>query len=144
MPAFANTKSFEDAVIIEIVNGQGVVTLSKRSRTADFTQFIHIGKLLKAEANRQKIIEETLADKLCCSQDAISRMYGNPDIDTMRLIDTSYVLNYDFIRNIYLPYMAVNENEMIANECISDPCTIKFKPKIISVILYFRAGDRQR
>ena len=61
-------------------------------------------------------------------------MYQSPDIDTERLILMSYALRYDFIRNIYLPYISVGENEMIANECISDPCTIRIDAKTVSIM----------
>jgi len=133
MRSFANTKHFADEVIVKVVNGQLSVTPSKRSRTADFTNHIHIGKISKEEAKRLKMLD-LLPRLLNTSQSAINRMFNNPDIDTARLVWLSYLLNCDFIRNVYLPCMAVNENEMIANDSISDSFTIKINPKTVSVI----------
>ena len=91
MPPFPNTKHFEDEVTIEINNGQFSITPSKRSRTADFTKYIHIGKILKAEAKKQQIID-LLPQIFCCSQSAINRMFNSPDIDMVRLVEMSYLL----------------------------------------------------
>jgi hypothetical protein len=134
MPVFGKLQSFEDEVIININDEQMTITPSKKNRTADFIQTIHIGQLLKAEAEKQNISAEFLAEIHCCTKSAIYRMYDNPDINTEVLISMSYTLNYDFIRNIYLPYMCVDENEVIANECIPNFCTIKGNPHAISVI----------
>ena len=120
-----NTKPFEDEVIIKIIKEQITLVPSKRSRTTEFLQSIHIGKLLKMEAKKQNITEKTLSNILYCSQSTVSRIFDSPDIDTNRLILMSYKLKYDFIRNIYLPYMAVNENEMSASNWISDDWIIK-------------------
>ena len=133
MPSFGKLDYFNDEVIIKRIDGQICMIPSKRSRTADFTQNIHIGKLLKAEVDKQKMTEETLSEMCCYSQSTISRAFGKLDIDTVLLIRASYALNYDFIRNIYLPYMAVDENEMIANDCIADPFIITIKPKVITI-----------
>jgi hypothetical protein len=140
MPLFGNTEPCEDEVVIKIIDGQLSMIPAKESRTTDFLQSIHIGKLLQAEATKQNLQEEFLSEILCREQSAVSRMYGNSDIDMARLIEMSYVLNYDFIHNIYIPYMAVNEKEIIVNDCISDPCTIKFNPKTISVITEEKTG----
>lgn len=135
MPQFKNTKPhYEDEVIIKTDGGQIAIILSKKSRTTDFLQFIHIGALLHREAKEQKMTEESLADILCCTQGAISEMFHHTDIDMYRLIRMSYILNYDFIRNIYLPYMCVNPTEMIANDCIADLQVMKITPKTISII----------
>jgi len=135
MPQFKNTKPhYEDEVIIKTDGGQIAIILSKKSRTTDFLQFIHIGALLHREAKEQKMTEESLADILCCTQGAISEMFHHTDIDMYRLIRMSYILNYDFIRNIYLPYMCVNPTEMIANDCIADLQVMKITPKTISIV----------
>jgi hypothetical protein len=139
IPLFGNVKYFEDEVVIDIIDGQISMIPSKRSRTADFTKHIHIGSLLKIETAKQGM-QEILQGILHCTQSAISKVFDKPDIDTKRLIWLSYILNYDFIRNIYLPYMAVNENEMLANDCISDPCRIKIKPEKISIITEEQMG----
>jgi len=139
MPFFGNSKSFEDKVRIKIDDGQISMTLSKKSRTADFTENIHIGKLLKAEAKKQSM-QDALPEILFCSQNAVNRMFDNPDIDTGRLIWMSDILDYDFLRNIYLPYMAVNKEEMIANDCISDTCNVEIEPKAISIITENQMG----
>ena len=131
MPSFGKPKQFDDKVIIRIIDGQTCVIPSTKSKTADFTQDIHIGKLLQAEAKRQNM-QDALPDILYCSQSAVNRMFYNPDIDTGRLIWMSYILDYDFIRNIYLPCMAVNE-KMTANDCIADPCIITIKPNTITI-----------
>ena len=139
MSSFDNTIYYEDAVIIDFRNGITIIP-SKKSRTADFTQNIHIGNLLKAEVDRQKMKEEPLSKMCCCSQSTISRSFDKPDIDTELLIRASYALNYDFIRNIYMPYMAVNEDERIANDCIADIQTIKITLKTISIITEKQIG----
>jgi hypothetical protein len=139
MPMFANTKHFEDEASLDIIDGQAVITLSKKSRTTDFLQSIHIGHILKAEAKRQGI--QDLLPNLCyCSQSVINRIFGNPDIYIEDLIQMSYILQYDFLRNIYLPYMAVDKNEMIANECITSPCRFKIKPKTLSIFTEKQIG----
>jgi len=66
---------------------------------------------------------------------AVNRIFDNADIDTERLIWMSYILDYDFLRNVYLPYMAVNKDEIIANDSIFDLRSIRFKPEIISVVM---------
>ena len=134
MPVFDNSVTYEDEVIIKIIDKQTSISIAKGSKNTDFLKFIHIGKILKAEAIKQNISEENLATILCCSQSAISRIFHNPDIETERLMKLSYALNYDFISNIYLPYMVVNENTMTSNDCISDYCIIKINPKTISLI----------
>jgi len=139
MPSFGNYKPVEDEININIDDGQISMILSKKSRTADFTQDIHIGKLLKAEAKKQNM-RDALPNIFSCSQSAVNRMFDNPDIDMERLVWMSYILNYDFLRNVYQPYMAVDENEMIANECIAEPCIIKINPKTASIITENRIG----
>jgi len=79
-------------------------------------------------------MRDTLPKLLSCSESAINRMFDNPDIDTARLVKLSYLFNCDFIRNIYMPYMVVDEHETIANDCISDTCTFKIMPNAISII----------
>jgi hypothetical protein len=134
MPLFEDSEPYEDDVIIKIIDNQIFINQAKGCRSTDFLKSIHIGKILKTETIKQHISEENLATIICCTQSAISRMFHNPDIDIERLIKISYKLNYDFIRNIYLPYMSVNEDTMTSNECISDGCIIKINPKTISVI----------
>jgi len=134
MPLLGKPEHFEDKVIIKIIEGKICLIPSKRSRTADFTQNIHIGNLLKAEAKRQKMTEETLSEMCLSTQSTMSRALGKPDIDTELLIRASYALNYDFLRNVYLPCMAVKENEMIANDYIDDPCIITIHSKTINSI----------
>ena len=134
MSEFKNSELFEDEIIIEIINGQLFLIPSKKSKTATFTQSIHIGNILKKGVRKQNIPKEILQEFLCCSQSAINRMFLNPDIDIERLILMSYALNFDFIYNIYLPYMATNESKMIANECISGSCIIKINTKTVFII----------
>ena len=143
MPSFGKLEHFRDEVIIKIIEGQIYVIPSKRSRTADFTQDIHIGNLVKTEAKKQNMHEEILSKMCCCSQSTISRAFDKPDVDTELLIRASYALNCDFIRNIYLPYVAVNDTKMIANECIVNPFIIAISPKIITVTAGNRMGIYQ-
>jgi hypothetical protein len=133
MPMFANTKHFEDEVTLDVIDGQAVITLSKKSRTTDFLQSIHIGHILKAEAKKQGI-QDLLPNFCYCSQSVINRIFGNSDIYMDDLIQMSYVLKYDFLRNVYLPYMAVNKDEMIANDCVDSPCSFKIKPEMLSIL----------
>ncbi|MCL1851169.1 MAG: hypothetical protein FWF70_07215 [Bacteroidetes bacterium] len=134
MPLFENSEYYEDDVIIKIVDNQVFINPAKGSRNPDFLKSIHIGKILKTETLKQHISEENLAPVICCTQSAISRIFHNHDIDIERLIKISYKLNYDFIRNVYLPYMSVNGNIMTSNDCIFDNCIIKINPKTISII----------
>ena len=134
MPVLKNTETSDDEIIIKIINEQVVIIPSKKIRTSEFLQSVHIGKILKKEVKYQKITEEALSKVLCCTQSTVSRIFTHPDIDIERLILLSYKLNCDFIRNIYLPFMAVDENEMITNDIISDGCSIKINPKAVSII----------
>ncbi|MCL2042474.1 MAG: hypothetical protein FWG84_10640 [Bacteroidales bacterium] len=84
--------------------------------------------------------EETLSKMCLSTQSTMSRALGKPDIDTELLIRASYALNYDFLRNVYLPYMAVNENEIIANGCIAAPCVFTIEPKMIEVVTEKQEG----
>jgi len=140
MLEFENLKLFEDEVTIKIIDSQASIVLSKRSKTAAFTQSIHIGSILKMETKKQQVSKKILSEILCCSQSAIDRMFLKPDIDTKRLILMSFILKYNFIHNIYMPYMAVNENEMNANDCISEFCTIIIKPKTVSIFNRIQTG----
>jgi hypothetical protein len=125
IPPFGKTEHDEDAVIIKIIDGQPSMSLSKKSRTTDFLQSIHIGVLLHKKAKKQNMTEEFLSEILPYTQDTISRMFNNPDIDTERLIWMSYALNYDFLRNVYLPYICVNKPEITDNNSITDFRSIK-------------------
>jgi hypothetical protein len=132
MPLFDNHTVSEDEMFISIQNGQATIIPSKRCRTADFTQLIHIGNLLKDETERQNISRKHLSKILCCEISAIRRMFLNPNIGMERLVKMSYILNYDFIRRVYMPYMAVNKSEPIANDYISD-ALITINPKTVSI-----------
>jgi len=134
MPLFKNTKTTDDEVIIKIINKQIVLIPAKKVRTTEFLQSIHIGRILKKESKIQKVTEKTLSNVLRCTQSTVNRIFSYPDIDIERLILMSYKLNYDFIRNIYLTYMAIDENEMIANDIILDGCIVKINLKTVSII----------
>jgi ribosome-binding protein aMBF1 (putative translation factor) len=134
MPLLGNTESFADEIKIIIINEQVSIIPSKRSRSAHFLSSIHIGKIIKQEIQKQNIMEKTLSDTLSCSQSTVSRIFSEPDIDIERLILFSYQLDYDFIRNIYLPYIGVDEKEMIANDMLSNTCEISINSKSASVI----------
>jgi len=134
MPLLMNTETNDDEIIIKIKKDNVVVTPSKKIRTTEFLQFIHIGKILKEESKKQKVSETTLSNIIYRTQSTVSRIFKDSDIDIERLILSSYYLNYDFIRNIYLPFMAVDTNKMIANDIIFEGCTIKVNPKKVSII----------
>jgi len=134
MPLLKNSEMYEDEIINKVENEQLVVIPSKKVRTSEFLPFIHIGNILKKESKIQKVTETTLSKVICRTQSTTSRIFKYPDIDIERLILISFKLNFDFIRNIYLPYMAVDENDTIANDIFSDECIIKINPKKITII----------
>ena len=123
----------EDEVTIKIVKEQISLIPAKKQRAFYFLQSIHIGELVKREAKQQNVTEVELANALFCSPSTISRIFYEPDIDTERLIRLSEKLKYDFIGNIYLPYMAINEPKTIANDFITNECIISVKPQQITV-----------
>jgi len=79
MPSFGNTIHYDDEAIIENIDGQLSMILSKKNRTASFTENIHIGELLKAETKKQSM-QDALSNIFNCSQSAVNHNCPNNSI----------------------------------------------------------------
>lgn len=63
---------------------------------------IYIGKLIKERVDELQIPYSKFARMINCSRAGLYRIFENKSIDIERLVCISNVLEYDFIREIYL------------------------------------------
>lgn len=63
---------------------------------------IHIGSLIKQRLDESNISYKEFARQINCERQSLYYLFGCKSIDIDRLILISKVLNFDFIRNIYL------------------------------------------
>jgi hypothetical protein len=60
--------------------------------------FMHLGKLIRAELRRQEREVTWLANKLCCDRTNIYKIFSRKSIDTDLLFRISEVLDFNFMR----------------------------------------------
>lgn len=63
---------------------------------------VHVGRLIKAEMERQERTPSWLARHIGCDRTNVYRIYDRQSIDTELLLRISRVLHYDFFAKISL------------------------------------------
>ncbi|MDR0828706.1 MAG: hypothetical protein LBN95_01145 [Prevotellaceae bacterium] len=65
---------------------------------------IHIGKLIQQKVKEKKISITDFADKICCVRENVYHIFKSPTIDIRKLEHISNVLDYDFVKDVYLKH----------------------------------------
>lgn len=65
---------------------------------------IYIGKLIQQKIDEQHLTYSEFARMIHCSRTTLYSIFNSKSIDTERLMYISKVLDYDFIREIYLKH----------------------------------------
>jgi len=66
------------------------------------TEPIHIGSIIRRVLDESGMSYTEFAHRISCERQSLYYLFGCQSIDINRLLLISKVLNYDFIRNVYL------------------------------------------
>jgi len=61
---------------------------------------IHIGKLIQDKMEKDRRSVNWLANELCCTRANVYKIFDKSNIDIVRLLRISRVLNYDFFSEL--------------------------------------------
>lgn len=70
---------------------------------------IHIGEIIKGKVRERNMSIAEFAEKICCDRTTVYDLFKRSSIDVERLLRISSVLEFNFIKEIYL---AKDEKEM--------------------------------
>lgn len=79
-----------------------ILISGKRQMLYNDCKNIYIGKLIKERVDELQIPYSKFARMIHCSRAGLYRIFENKSIDIERLVYISHVLEYDFIREVYL------------------------------------------
>lgn len=71
------------------------------------TQELHVGKMIEAYLNENKIPKVKFAELISCSRGNVYNILGSPSINTQMLQHICYVLQHDFFSDISKKHIRV-------------------------------------
>lgn len=63
---------------------------------------VHIGELIKKELQRQHKSTNWLAQRICCEQSNVYKMFKRKSLDVEKLMQISVLLNHNFLKDCYI------------------------------------------
>lgn len=94
---------------------------------------IYIGKLIKAKVEEQHLTRAEFARMIHCARTSLYHIFNSKNIDVERLLLISKVLNYDFIKEVYLKGELLLENESQEEQEVGPHIVLPIRNKEIDV-----------